>query len=318
VSSSLAVPAGLPATTTPQRWLRPVLVANLVAQSGIVLTGGLVRLTASGLGCTTWPNCVPGSFTPVAHQAQGWHKWVEFTNRLAVGLLIAAAIGVFMVIRAYLRQTGSHSRLIFWLSLAPMIGVLAQSVIGGITVWVTLAPIAVMLHFLPSMVLVSCAMALLLLVTPASAEPVPARPEIRRLTYALAVTASVVLVLGTVVTGSGPHSGDQNGRADRFAFDPRTVSWLHADSVWLFVGLAIAVAVALRLVPSPVRARKSSVHLIYAIVLQGAIGYVQYATGLPTGVVAAHLLGSTLIAAGTTAVVVETLRRRPALEATES
>lgn len=311
MSSSFAVPAGLPAKVASQRWLYPVLVANLVVQSGIVLTGGLVRLTASGLGCTTWPNCVPGSFTPVAHQEQGWHAWVEYTNRLAVSVLIAAAVAVFLVIRTHLRQTGSRSRTLFWLSLAPAIGVLVQSVIGGITVWVTLAPVAVMLHFLPSMVLVSCAMALILLVRPATAEPVPTRPEIRWLTYALAVAASAVLVLGTVVTGSGPHSGDQDGKADRFAFDPRTVSWLHADSVWLFVGLAIALAVTLRLVPSPARARTSAVHLIWAIALQAAIGYLQYFTGLPIGVVAAHLVGSAVIAAGTTAVVVETLRRRP-------
>jgi cytochrome c oxidase assembly protein subunit 15 len=315
VSSSLAVPAGFPATAAPQRWLRPVLLANLVAQSGIVLTGGLVRLTASGLGCTTWPNCVPGSFTPVAHQAQGWHKWVEFTNRMAVALLIAAAVGVFLVIRTHLRQSQTPSRSIFWLSLAPMIGVVAQSVIGGITVWVTLAPVAVMLHFLPSMVLVACAMALFILVRPATAEPAPQRREIRGLTYALAVVASVVLVLGTIVTGSGPHSGDQNSRAVRFAIDPRTASWLHADSVWLFVGIAVALAVTLRLIPSPARARTSAVHLIWAIALQGAIGYLQYFTGLPIGVVAVHLLGSALITAGVTAVVVETLRGRPATEA---
>ncbi|HET9656014.1 MAG TPA: COX15/CtaA family protein [Kineosporiaceae bacterium] len=319
MSSSLAVPAGLPVSASPAHpWLRRVVLANLVVQSGIVLTGGLVRLTASGLGCTTWPQCVPGSYTPVAHQAEGWHKYVEFTNRLATGLLIAVAVATVVVVIRHQRETGERSRPVFWLGLAPLLGVVAQIVVGGITVLTNLSPWMVACHFLLSMVLVSAAMALVLLVRPAQAAPVPRRAEITFLTYGLAAVATVVLLLGMVVTGSGPHSGDSIGHPSRFGFDPRTISWMHADSVWLFVGLAIALSVALRLVPAPPRARTSTDHLIAAIVLQGAIGYLQYATGLPIGIVAVHLLGTALIAAGVTGVVVEVFRSRPEPESSEA
>jgi cytochrome c oxidase assembly protein subunit 15 len=312
VTSSLAAPAGLPATASPTgRWLPRVVLANLVVQSTIVLTGGLVRLTASGLGCTTWPQCVPGSYTPVAHQAQGWHKYVEFTNRLATGLLVAVAVATLLVVLRHRQETGDRSRAVLWLGLAPLLGVAAQIVVGGITVLTNLSPWLVASHFLLSMVLVSAAMALVLMIRPAEPAPMPRRSEIRLLTYALAGTATVVLLLGTVVTGSGPHSGDSTTNPSRFGFDPRTVSWMHADSVWLFAGLTIALAVALRLVPAPERARKSTTHLLGAIVLQGLIGYLQYATGLPVGIVAVHLLGTTLITAGVTAVVIEVFRRRP-------
>lgn len=311
MSSSLAVPAGIPATSSVGPWLHRVARANLVVQSGIVLTGGLVRLTASGLGCTTWPECVPGSYTPVAHQAQGWHKYVEFTNRLATGLLIAVAVATLIVVVRHQRETARRSPLVFWLAMAPILGVVAQIVVGGITVLTGLSPWMVALHFLLSMVLVSAAMALVVLLRPPEAAPAPNRREITWLTYALAGSAALVLLLGMVVTGSGPHSGDSLTTPSRFALDPRAMSWLHADSFWLFAAVAFGLAVALRLVPSPRRARTSTLHLTGAIVLQGAIGYLQYATGLPIGIVAVHLLGTALITAGVTAVVVETLRSRP-------
>jgi cytochrome c oxidase assembly protein subunit 15 len=315
VSSSLVVPAGLPATTSVRPWLQWVALANLAVQSGIVLTGGLVRLTASGLGCTTWPQCVPGSYTPVAHQAQGWHKYVEFTNRCATGLLIAVAVATLVLVVRHQRESGNTSRLIFWLGAAPVLGVVAQIVVGGVTVLLDLSPWMVAAHFLLSMVLVVAAMSLVVLLRPAEAAPRPRSREITWLTYAVAGTCTVVLLLGMAVTGSGPHSGDTMTAHSRFGWDPRTASWLHADSVWLFVGLTIALTVALRLVPSPERARKSALHLIGAIVLQGAIGYLQYGTGLPIGIVAVHLLGTALIAAGTTALVLEILRSRPGPDA---
>jgi cytochrome c oxidase assembly protein subunit 15 len=314
VSSSSVVKAGIPATTSSVSWLRPVILANLIVQSAIVLTGGLVRLTASGLGCTTWPECVPGSYTPVAHQAQGWHSQVEFINRLATGLLIVVAVATLVVVRKHLEATGTRSPLVFWLGLAPLLGVVAQIVVGGITVLTNLSPWMVASHFLLSMIIVAAAMALVLMIRPAEAGPRPQRREITWLTYGLAASSVVVLLLGMVVTGSGPHSGDSLTTPSRFGFDPRTVSWLHADSVWLFAGLAVALAVALRLVPSPERARTSAMHLIAAIALQGFIGYLQYGTGLPIGIVAVHLLGTALVTAGVTTVVIETLRRRPAPE----
>ena len=318
MSSSLAVPAGLPAAVSVGPRLRLVVMANLVVQSGIVVTGGLVRLTASGLGCTTWPECVPGSYIPVAHQEQGWHKHVEFTNRLATGLLLAVAAATIVVVLRHLKETGQRSPLLFWLGLAPLLGVAAQIVVGGITVLLNLSPWMVASHFLLSMVLVSAAMALVVMIRPAETAPIPRRREIVWLSYALAAWTAVVLLLGMAVTGSGPHSGDTLTSPSRFGWDPRTVSWMHADSVWLLIGLAVALTVALRLVPSPPRARKATLHLIGTIVLQGAIGYLQYATGLPIGMVAVHLLGTTLITAGVTAVVIETLRSRPEPTAVEA
>jgi cytochrome c oxidase assembly protein subunit 15 len=313
VSSSIVVKAGSPIAATSGPWLRRILLTNLVVQSGIVLTGGLVRLTGSGLGCTTWPECVPGSYTPVAHQAQGWHKHVEFGNRLLTSVLIVVGVATFVVVRRHLHETGTRSPMLIWLAAAPMLGVAAQIVIGGITVLAGLHPAFVALHFLPSMALVSAAMALVLLIRPAEPGRRPDRPEIRLLVGATSAAAVMVLVLGTVVTGSGPHSGDAQA-PNRFGFDPRTVSWLHADAVWLFTGLVIALTIALRLVEAPVRAQKSAVHLLGAIALQGGTGYLQYAIGLPIGVVALHLVGTAMIAAGVTALAVETLRNRPAPE----
>lgn len=290
--------------------MRRAAVINLVGQVVIVFTGGLVRLTGSGLGCPTWPQCVPGSYTPVAHQPQGWHKDVEWVNRQLTYVLGAIALAVLVLVVLQLRATGTRSRLLTWLAAAPLLGVFAQAILGGITVLTHLAPAPVAMHFLLSMVLVSAAMALVLMLRPPAPGPVPRQREIRWLCAALSVSGAVVLTLGTVVTGSGPHSGDA-GHPSRFGFDPRTVSWLHADAVWLFTGLALALFVALRLVDAPEAARRGVLHLLGAIALQGVIGYVQYATGLPIGLVAVHLVGAAAIAAGVTAAVIETLRARP-------
>jgi cytochrome c oxidase assembly protein subunit 15 len=310
VSRSLAVKAGVPATPSPGTRPRRIVLANLVLQSAIVLTGGLVRLTGSGLGCTTWPECVPGSYTPVAHQPQGWHTYVEFGNRLATGALIAVGTATFVLVRRHLRETGTRSPMLMRLAAAPLLGVVAQVVIGGVTVLSGLRPGLVAAHFLLSMVLVAAATALVLLLRPAAPGHRPDHPEIRLLVRAMVISSAIVLVLGTVVTGSGPHSGDAEHPA-RFGFDPRTVSWLHADAVLLFTGLVAALTIALRLVEAPLRAQKSAVQLLGVIVLQGFIGYLQYAIGLPIGVVVLHLLGTVLVTAGTTALAVETLRRRP-------
>lgn len=311
MSSSLAVPTGVSSPALPSPWLHRVVLANLVVQIGVVLTGGLVRLTGSGLGCPTWPQCVPGSYTPVVHQAQGWHKDVEFGNRTLTGLLIAVAIAVAVVVHRHRRDTGNPSRALLWLGWAPVIGVAAQIPLGGITVLTDLAPASVSTHFLASMVLVVTAKALLVQISPAAAGTVPRQREIRWLVTGLAVAASAVLVLGTVVTGSGPHSGDATDPS-RFGFDPRTVSWLHADAVWLLTGLAIALTIALRLVGAPRPAQRACLHLLGVIAFQGTIGYLQYATGLPAALVALHLVGAALIAAAVAGVVLETIRSRPA------
>jgi cytochrome c oxidase assembly protein subunit 15 len=292
--------AAEPPAVRPSRLLRVALLVNLAAQIGIVLTGGLVRLTGSGLGCPTWPQCVPGSYTPVVEQPQGWHKDIEFGNRMLTFVVGVAAIAALVLVWRFVRRSGAPRRLLV-LGAAPLLGVVAQAVLGGVTVLTGLSPATVAAHFLLSMVLVSASTVLYLAVA-APTRPAPVRREIARLGWGVAALAAVVLVLGTVVTGSGPHSGDAD-RPARFGFDPRTVSWLHADAVWLFVGLVVALVVALRLSSAPVASRRA-VGLLVVTLLQGVIGYVQYATDLPVALVAAHLLGATSLVVAVTAVIV--------------
>ncbi len=285
------------------RALAPALWANLVLQIGIVVTGGLVRLTGSGLGCPTWPECVPGSYTPVVEQPQGYHKYVEFGNRTLTGVIGIAALAAFVVVLVDVRRrraAGRRSGGLLALAAVPFLGVVAQAVLGGFTVLTGLSPETVSAHFLLSMVLVAASTALLLAVLHPTA-PV-ARREVRGLAWAVGAVAAVVLVLGTVVTGSGPHSGDADTPA-RFGFDPRTVSWLHADGVWLFVGLVVALVLAMRLVGATPAAHRRGVWLLVVTLLQGAVGYVQYFTGLPVVLVALHMLGASLLVVAVTAAV---------------
>lgn len=287
------------------RWLRPVLVANLVAEVAIVITGGVVRLTGSGLGCPDWPTCADGSVTPVVHQAEGFHKYIEFGNRLLtgpVGLIAVAALVAVLL----LRPVRPRLRLV---ALLPVLGVLLQAVVGGVTVHTHLSPITVSAHFLISMGLI-CVSTLLLL--RAGEGDGPARPlvpaAVRTLAVALSVTTAAVLVVGTVVTGSGPHSGDADQPA-RYGFDPRTVSWLHADLVLLLVGLLVGLLVALHVAPSTPTARRRTWWVVGVVLVQGLIGYVQYATDLPVVLVALHMLGACLLVVAVTALWVS-LRER--------
>jgi cytochrome c oxidase assembly protein subunit 15 len=291
----------------PSRLLRATLLVNLAAQVGIVVTGGLVRLTGSGLGCPTWPQCVPGSYTPVVQQPQGWHKDIEFGNRMLTFVVGVAGIAAFVLVWRFVRRAGAPRRLLV-LAAAPLLGVVAQAVLGGVTVLTGLSPATVAAHFLLSMVLVAASTVLYLAVA-APTRPADVRPEIVKLAWGIAALAGAVLVLGTVVTGSGPHSGDAE-RPARFGLDPATVSWLHADAVWLFVGLVVALVVALRLSSAPVASRRAGALLVVTL-LQGAVGYLQYATDLPVALVAAHVLGASSLVVAVSAVVV-TLTGTPA------
>ncbi|SDO99946.1 cytochrome c oxidase assembly protein subunit 15 [Pedococcus dokdonensis] len=277
--------------TTRTGWLPRILLANLVVEVLIVVTGGLVRLTGSGLGCPTWPECVPGSYTPVPHQAEGWHRYIEFGNRTLTSVVsIAAIASVYAVWRWAARRRDL---------LVPAIGVLAgvgvQAVLGGITVRTGLNPVTVAAHFLVSMCLVA-ASAYLVFRAPEPAGPraLTVHPLVERLGWATCAVAAVVLLLGTVVTGSGPHSGDADEPA-RFGFDPRTISWLHADAVMLFVGLVVAVWIASRLTASTARPGRAWAAVFAVTIAQGVVGYTQYLTGLPWVVVLVHMLLATLL-----------------------
>jgi len=273
---------------------RFIYTALVVVQAGILITGGAVRLTGSGLGCPTWPRCTPGSYTPVPHQAQGTlHSWIEFGNRLLTILLFIAIIAaVIGVIR--LRNRYSEKRALNWLALTQIFGIVAQIVLGGITVLTHLNPATVGAHFLLSILLIGASLSLRqrMLDKPRFTLTATSTLLIR---FVLALTA-VVLIIGTVVTGTGPHAGDIQAR--RYHLNPQVISWIHADAVIALTALTFALILLLRATEDV--AHRSLVvkqaGLFFLICLgQGLIGYIQYFTGLPEALVAAHLLGADLV-----------------------
>lgn len=281
-------------------WLQRVFLANLVAQTGIVVTGGLVRLTGSGLGCPTWPQCAPGSFVPTQTQAESWHKYVEFGNRtltfVLVILAVAALIGAVMWGRRMRGMGLAPRRPITLLAAVPLLGTVAQAVLGGITVLTGLHPAIVAAHFLLSAGLIAATLVLVWRAKEPGDDPVVryGQPAIRRLSQVLVVLGFCVLVLGTIVTGSGPHSGDAD-TPSRLGLDPAQMSWLHADMVLLFIGLTIGLLVALHVSGDRPQALRATWVLMIVSLAQGFIGYLQYFTGLPWVIVTAHLLGACLV-----------------------
>ena len=257
----------------------------LFLQAGLILTGGAVRLTGSGLGCPTWPECTPGSYTPVPNQAEGaLHAWIEFGNRLLTFGLVA----ISLIVLAHVLIT--KRRDLRLLAAGQLIGILGQGVLGGITVLTDLHPLPVAGHLLLSIILVAAAVSLY----DRREVPVEKIKQSDKLVSILSKShialTFIVIVLGTLVTGSGPHAGDEQAR--RFGFDIRTVAILHADAVIALFGLTLALAVALR--TNKVVLKKIYIFTFIALA-QGAIGYIQYFTGIPEILVAAHLLGATLV-----------------------
>ncbi|PID54250.1 MAG: heme A synthase [Micrococcales bacterium] len=279
----------------PDRGVQRLIGVNLAAQTLIVVTGGIVRLTESGLGCPDWPRCAAGSITPTGEQAEGWHKWIEFGNRTLTGLVLLTAV-LALTSAIVLARRGYRPQARTWAALV-IAGVLAQAVIGGVTVLTGLQPWTVSVHFLVSMLLITFStLALYDGRRMVESPPVPAtevRAEIRLLTVAIAVLTGVILVLGTVVTGSGPHAGD--AQTPRLGLDARAMSWLHADLVMLFAGLLVALLIALRLTDAPPVTRRSALAVLVVTVAQGGIGYTQYASDLPESLVALHMLGACLL-----------------------
>ena len=272
-------------------WMRPAAIASLVANIGIVVTGGVVRLTGSGLGCPTWPRCTDQSFVP--HRALGVHSAIEFSNRMLSFVVAAVAIATFVLAWRYGRPV--VLRLAFLLAL----GVPAQAVIGGITVLTDLNPWIVSLHLLVSLAMVGLAVVLLRRVGEGDGPPralvTPGQTWLVRSVFAV---GWVVLYVGTVVTGSGPHAGDVN--APRNGLDPRALSQLHADVVFLLLGLTVATVLVLVTAGVPTVVRRAALTLLAVEVAQGLIGFVQYATDLPVPLVAFHLLGAALVSAALT------------------
>ncbi len=280
--------------------LRRLTLLAIVVNVGIVFTGGLVRVTGSGLGCPDWPTCTPDSLVPVpGGDHAGWQTAIEFGNRLLTFVVLASAIAVWVQVR----RTRPHRRVVEVLALVLPAGVLAQAVVGGITVLTGLSPYSVAIHFLLSMVLI--ATAVVLHERTRGGQDPGATVAVRRTASVMLVVAGVVLLLGTVVTGAGPHGGDPS--APRLALDIRMAALLHADAVWMLLGVTVAlVAMTWN---GPPRLRRTARILLGIELAQGTIGYTQYALGVPEALVSAHILGAALL--WTTAVTLW-IRARPA------
>lgn len=266
------------------RVLAPATGFLLFLQAALVVTGGAVRLTGSGLGCPTWPECTPGSYTPVPHQAEeALHVWIEFANRLLTFVLVIAAV---VVLAAVLRTGRKDLR---GLALGQFLGIFGQGVLGGITVLTDLHPLPVAGHLILSIILIAGATSLR---AQRFAPKVAEKPAslTKKIASVHVITTFAVIVLGTLVTGSGPHAGDEKAR--RFGFDIQTVAWIHADVVIFLLGTTFAFFVATG--TSVATKRRLKIFTVLALA-QGAIGYIQYFTGIPEVLVAAHLLGATLV-----------------------
>ena len=272
-------------TTFKSKFGRRISLANLIAQSGIIVTGAIVRLTGSGLGCPTWPDCTPGSLIPVAGQVEGFHKYIEFGNRTLTFLVLAISIALFVF-----SLINEKRNIILW-SFLPLIGTLLQAVLGGITVLTGLNPFTVMAHFLLSIILVGISVKIYNYFSDQRISK--SLPKIVD-NYVKIVTlvGFAVITLGTVTTGSGPHSGDEI--AARFNLDLRVIAWLHADTVLLFIGLIIGLLVITKLNSESIYLYKTTRTLFIICLLQGFIGYVQWFNGLPWVLVSLHVIGAVI------------------------
>jgi cytochrome c oxidase assembly protein subunit 15 len=263
----------------------PFLYLLLVFQTGIVLTGATVRITGSGLGCPTWPECTYGSYVPVAGQAEGaFHAWIEFGNRLLTFLLLFAAVAVVIYAIRKARRD------LLWRALLQVLGIFGQGVIGGITVLTDLNPLAVASHFILSIFLIAGAVSIVARGRTPLISIRPTELKVKVLAHAQVLLTFVVIVIGTLVTGSGPHAGDLD--APRLKLDERAISWLHADAVIALLGVSLALLVLSEISPET----KRRIKIFFAVTLvQGLIGYLQYTLGLPELLVIVHVLGSTLV-----------------------
>lgn len=288
------------------RLVRGLAVASLVSQIGIVVTGGAVRLTGSGLGCPTFPRCTDDSY--VNTPEYGIHGFIEFGNRLLTFVLAAIALGTLVAIwrmRPRRRDLVEPAAVLF-------LGIPVQALIGGITVLTELNPWVVMLHFVASAALIAVATVLVRRTRePAGAvRPIgggPAGHWLRRLASVIVATTFVVVYLGTIVTGSGPHAGDD--MAQRTGLDPESVSQLHVDSVFLLLGLIVGMWFAARAAGSPGRVARAAAILLAVSLAQGLIGFVQYFTGLPIVLVGLHMLGATLLVVAAVQLLLSTRER---------
>ena len=290
-------------------WTRPVLaptpvsmrrlaLAGVIADTVIMSTGAAVRLSASGLGCPDWPQCSAADVVASKNAGQTLlNTWIEFGNRLLNFPLVIIAALIFIAAWRF-RPDGRRRRDLVWLGAAQPLGVVAQAVIGGIVVLTRLNPATVSVHFLVSAAVVAAAVALHMrcaALADASGIPeaTPVRRDLRVMSAALVAVTCLMLTAGTVVTGTGPLAGDAG--VPRYPLPLEGVTQFHADIGWLLAGLSIALVLVLRLSAAPRRAVRAGWIVLAALGSQGVIGYIQYFTHLPAGLVWVHVTGSVLV-----------------------
>lgn len=268
--------------------------ATLVVQIGIVGTGGLVRLTGSGLGCPTWPRCTPDSL--VATPEMGIHGVIEFGNRLLTFVLAAVAVVTFLLV-VRMRRTRPD---LFWLALGIGLYIPVQAVIGGITVLTGLNPYIVGLHMLASAVLVALAAALVVRVHAVPGRLVRVVPGwYATIAWLTAASVATTVLVGILVTGSGPHAGD--GGAARNGLDPELMQHVHSWPAYAALALTLVLLMAAWRAPVPPRLRLWTGVLLGVEIVQVIVGIVQARTGLPIVLVNVHMvLAMALVAAMTT------------------
>ncbi|MEP7024054.1 MAG: COX15/CtaA family protein [Actinomycetota bacterium] len=296
--------------------MRRLALAGLLASAGIILTGAAVRLSQSGLGCPDWPACTAHSLAAAGTTGSSLlHRWIEFGNRMLTGVILVVAAAVSIAAWRF-RVPGPQGqpgrrRDLLLLALAQPAGIVAQAVLGGIVVLTKLDPVWVSVHFMLSIGLVALAVALhtrtaaiaAATATPATAatpaqstdpgQPTRVRRDLRFLSMALVAAVTVMLAAGTVVTGTGPLAGARG--VARYHLPQGGVTQLHADIGWLLTGITLALVAGLHFTGAPRRPRRLGWAMIGLILAQGAIGYTQYFTGLPAGLVWVHVTGAILI-----------------------
>jgi heme a synthase len=287
--------------------MRRIALAGVIAVAASVVTGAAVRLSQSGLGCSTWPQCTQSSLVASgsAHSTL-LHAWVEFGNRLFVALVEIVSVVVMVAAWRFRPEPGAATgwepgarwppgrRRLVWLAAVQPAGVALQAVMGGIVVLTDLNPAAVSVHFLATMAILAAAVALHAVF---AGSPMPAglriRPELRWLSAALLGVTGLMLAAGTVVTGTGPLAGA--GSVPRYRLPLEGATQFHADIGWLLGGLTVAMVVGLRFADAPRDAVRFGWLLLGLIGLQGVIGYAQYFSGLPAGLVWVHEIGAAII-----------------------
>jgi cytochrome c oxidase assembly protein subunit 15 len=308
-STGRRVPSGNTGTLPPGRWpawagvllapsaaaLRRWALAGVVVSALIILTGAAVRLSQSGLGCPDWPACTADSVAAAGATGDTLiHRWIEFGNRLVTVAIFVVAIGVFIAACRFRPPGGGRRRDLIWLATAQPVAILLQAGLGGIVVRTKLNPALVSLHFLVSVALIAATVGLYMRCQEGAGRAMQFVPRtVRVAAIGIVGTIALMMAAGTVVTGTGPLAGAAG--VPRYHLPLEGVTQLHADIGWLLAGLMVALLLGLRLTSAPPKAVRLGWLLLGLIALQGVIGYTQYFTGLPAGLVWCHVAGSVAI-----------------------